>query len=332
VIDGFNTDTVASIPAGSVVYVSGGDPLDPFTPPYITVATNATAVGDASIGVVPGEIGPESGGNVIVTGTVFGIDTSAFTAGDTVWLATGGALTATKPTTVTSVVKVGVVLVADEFDGQLLVDVDVLNQGPQGEPGVAGEAGPTGPAGATGATGPAGPSGTLTAYPPISANAIEVPPRWCINLPTGAGPLAGTVAASVFIAPDDRTITNLFEFVTSVNAGGLTLHKLGLYKKTGATTWTLVGSTASMHGSTATGFRDTAMTASVNLEAGATYAIAHLTVGNTVLIARSQVRNDLYSAGSNRITWFVTGNTDLPSTVNESSFSTSNDFFAFGVK
>jgi hypothetical protein len=134
--DGFNPSTTDTIPPATVVYISGGDPQDPYMPPYIAPASNADATGMEAIGITPGPVFPQNGTNVVLAGHVFGVDTSAFNAGDELWLGVNGALTATKPTGVTSIVRVGFVVAADEFDGQILVDIDAAGeQGPQGEPG-----------------------------------------------------------------------------------------------------------------------------------------------------------------------------------------------------
>jgi hypothetical protein len=130
---------------------------------------------------------------------------------------------------------------------------------------------------------------------------------------------AGTVFGSVFIAPDNRTVTNLVGYVTA-GTSGVTLHKFGLYKKTGASEWTLVGSTDSFHTTTAAGARDIAMTSSVTLDAGETYAIANLNVGSTVTMARAQLEVISAGFGDNRTAWTKAVQTDLPATI--TTFST----------
>jgi hypothetical protein len=103
---------------GEVVYIFGasGDR------PSVKRADNSgDPTSSKTLGIVKNNITAGSAGYVKTQGIVTGLNTSTFTAGDILWLGTGGAFTATKPLHPAHLVFVGVVLRANAGNGLVYV-------------------------------------------------------------------------------------------------------------------------------------------------------------------------------------------------------------------
>lgn len=103
-----------SIVKGDPVYISGYS-----TKPTIAKA-NASTIGTFPVvGLAQSNIGNSTDGVIIVSGVFTGINTNSYTAGNVLYVAAGGGLTATKPTS--NVVTVGVVAKSDSTTGVIIV-------------------------------------------------------------------------------------------------------------------------------------------------------------------------------------------------------------------
>lgn len=110
--------TGSTITNGSVVYINGSTGQLP------TVAlADADNIGTSQIiGVATHDISNNSNGKITVGGLVNGIDTSAFSAGDTVYLSsTAGQMASTPPVSPSNVVEVGHIVTSNPTTGTLLV-------------------------------------------------------------------------------------------------------------------------------------------------------------------------------------------------------------------
>lgn len=87
-------DTGASIAAGKAVYVSGASGSDT----TIALAANTSASTMPAFGITKDAIANNATGVVVLAGTLAGINTSAFSEGDELYVSTSGDLTDTKPT------------------------------------------------------------------------------------------------------------------------------------------------------------------------------------------------------------------------------------------
>ena len=117
--------TGATIPNGSVVYINGATG----NTPTIALAL-ATSFSTADIiGVTTTDIANNGFGYATINGLVNGLDTSAFTEGDAVFLSatTPGAFTVTEPTRPNYSIQVGVILRANPSVGTLLVSVQIVS-------------------------------------------------------------------------------------------------------------------------------------------------------------------------------------------------------------
>jgi hypothetical protein len=104
----------ASITKGDPVYISGYS-----TKPTIAKA-NASTIGTFPVvGLAQTNIGNSSDGVIIVSGIFNNINTNSYTAGNVLYVAAGGGLTATKPAS--NVVTVGVVAKSDSTTGVIIV-------------------------------------------------------------------------------------------------------------------------------------------------------------------------------------------------------------------
>lgn len=180
--------TGAVIPKGKVVAVVGAQGQRP----SIALAdADSEPLSAGTLGVTSESIANGAEGFVTTFGTIRGIDTSAFTAGDDVYLSqTAGGFTATRPTAPAHTVFLGWIIKVNASSGELFLNInngwelDELHNvlitnpqsgqalvyngtvwantfavGPTGPTGATGAAGPTGPTGDTGAVGPTGPTG-----------------------------------------------------------------------------------------------------------------------------------------------------------------------------
>ena len=107
--------TGSTITKGSAVYVSGHT-----TETQVAPADNTSASTMPAFGIVSDDILNGDTGTVIISGEVSGINTSAFSEGDELYVGTAGALTDTKPTGTALIQKIAKVSKA-AASGELLV-------------------------------------------------------------------------------------------------------------------------------------------------------------------------------------------------------------------
>ena len=113
-------NTAGTINKGQVVYVAGYDTDKPTV--ELADADDATAL--PPIGVANASITDSAAGDVVMSGIIDGMDTSAFTAGDNVYLdTTAGALTATRPDE-EFVYRIGQVIYSHASNGVLRVNIE----------------------------------------------------------------------------------------------------------------------------------------------------------------------------------------------------------------
>ena len=104
----------ASITKGDPVYISGYS-----TKPTIAKA-NASTIGTFPVvGLAQSNIGNATDGVIVVSGIFSNINTNSYTAGNVLYVASGGGLTITKPAS--NVVTVGVVAKSNSTSGIILV-------------------------------------------------------------------------------------------------------------------------------------------------------------------------------------------------------------------
>ena len=107
--------TGATITKGSPVYVSGHT-----TETQVADADNSSASTMPAFGIAKDDIANGATGTIVIAGEITGINTSSFTVGDELYVGTGGALTATKPTGTALIQKVAKVTKA-AASGEILV-------------------------------------------------------------------------------------------------------------------------------------------------------------------------------------------------------------------
>ena len=104
----------ASITKGDPVYISGYS-----TKPTIAKA-NASTIGTFPVvGLAETNIGNTSDGVIVISGIFSNINTNSYTDGNVLYVAAGGGLTATKPTS--NAVSVGIVGKSDSTTGMIIV-------------------------------------------------------------------------------------------------------------------------------------------------------------------------------------------------------------------
>lgn len=120
--------TGADILKGQVLYYDGHQQGLPLV--GVADATDTTKSG-LIIGVAAEDFATDMEGLVVTFGQLRGVDTSAFTDEDEVWLSTSGTLTAIKPAD--NAIRIGFVVASHQYDGVLLVDVQrSTDTGPYG--------------------------------------------------------------------------------------------------------------------------------------------------------------------------------------------------------
>jgi hypothetical protein len=107
--------TGSTITKGSPVYVAGHT-----TETQVADADNSSASTMPAFGIAKDDIANGATGTIVIAGEITGIDTSSFTVGDELYVGTGGALTATKPTGTALIQKVAKVTKA-AASGEILV-------------------------------------------------------------------------------------------------------------------------------------------------------------------------------------------------------------------
>ena len=108
------------LPKGTVVHVastqsSQGNIID------VVKADNSSAAGIPAIGILNVQLADDGEGEAVVVGRVSGIDTSAFTAGDELYVNTNGGFTNVKPTGTTLIQKIAVVIKSHASNGSIEV-------------------------------------------------------------------------------------------------------------------------------------------------------------------------------------------------------------------
>jgi len=127
IVDGAETiqiivrnSTGSTLTKGTVVYLSGATGNRPNA---VRAQANTEATSSKTIGIVIANIANNSDGYIAVNGTLHNLDTSAFTAGDAVWLSatTAGAFTATVPAEPNHAVFVGYIARAHPTQGRIVL-------------------------------------------------------------------------------------------------------------------------------------------------------------------------------------------------------------------
>ena len=103
-----------SITKGDPVYITGYS-----TKPTIAKSDTATIGTFPVVGLAQSNIGNNSDGVIVVSGVFTDINTASYLAGDVLYVASGGGLTATKPAS--NVVTVGIVAKSDSTSGVIIV-------------------------------------------------------------------------------------------------------------------------------------------------------------------------------------------------------------------
>jgi hypothetical protein len=114
--------TGSTLTKGQLVYLSGATGNRPNA---ILAQADTEATSDKTIGVVVANIANNADGQIAVSGTLHNLDTSAFTAGDAVWLSatTAGAITATAPAEPNHTVFIGYIARAHPTQGRLVIAI-----------------------------------------------------------------------------------------------------------------------------------------------------------------------------------------------------------------
>jgi hypothetical protein len=103
-----------SIAKGDPVYITGYS-----TKPTVAKSDIATIGTFPVVGLAQSAIGNNSDGVIVISGVFTDINTASYTAGDVLYVASGGGLTATKPAS--NVVTVGVVAKSNSTSGVIIV-------------------------------------------------------------------------------------------------------------------------------------------------------------------------------------------------------------------
>jgi hypothetical protein len=196
--------SASTITKGQIVAINGAQGQ---RPRIVLADADSEPLSAGTLGVASENIASGAEGFVTTFGVVRGFDTSAFAAGDDVYLSqTAGAFTATRPVAPAHTVFMGWVVKSHASSGEVFVSINngwelnelhnVLISSPQNDDALVydstagvwknqqrvGPTGPTGATGATGASGPTGPTGDVGAIGPTG--------------PTGATGPAGTGGGS----------------------------------------------------------------------------------------------------------------------------------------
>jgi len=115
-----HNDSGAQIDKGEAVYISGEHASGK---PTIAKAANGSSSTMPAAGLLQADIANGAEGKLVVSGALGNLDTSAFTAGDALYIdSTAGALTSTRPTATSALVqKVGIVTRDHASSGEILV-------------------------------------------------------------------------------------------------------------------------------------------------------------------------------------------------------------------
>lgn len=324
-----NKDTV-TINRGDVVYLSGaqGDR------PAVKLAVNTGDLTSATtFGVVMQTIAPNGLGYIMNKGAVGNLQLGSYTTGDIVYLgATPGSITKVKPVAPAHGVFIGVVLRANNGNGQLFVtpqngyelgelhnvlingtaDGDVLSY--DSATSLWKNKQPTF-------------SDQMRLFLQLPTNAIDVPPR--TQVASSQAIVSGTVYFHQFTATRNMTVSQITMNTAGTNSAGLTLCRMGLYTATdnGAALVARTASDTTLFNSTFTAYTRSFDTtggypATYNLVAGQRYAVAVIAVGTTMpAISVGTFTPATLSALTPRMGGIQAGQADLP--VSQGAFSNS---------
>jgi hypothetical protein len=114
--------TGSTLTKGQVVYLSGATGNRPNA---VLAKADSEATSSKTIGIVVANIANNADGQIAVSGTLHNLDTSAFTAGDAVWLsaATAGAITVTPPAEPNHTVFIGYIARAHPTLGRIVIAI-----------------------------------------------------------------------------------------------------------------------------------------------------------------------------------------------------------------
>lgn len=112
----------ATMTKGTVVYLNGSSGT---LPTIAKAQANAESTSTGTYGVVQNDISNNANGYVVVIGNLAGLDTSAYTAGDILWLSptVAGGFTTTKPVAPDNAVYVGIVTRSSNTQGTIEVKI-----------------------------------------------------------------------------------------------------------------------------------------------------------------------------------------------------------------
>jgi hypothetical protein len=207
--------TGSTILKGSVCYISGqtGQIAN------ITLGQANSLSTSNVVGLANQDIPNNSNGYLVILGEITNIDTSAFNAGDTLYLSTTtpGAITNTAPTSPNYAVRIGFCIYSNNSNGKLFVSVrnsyvatnNIVGQVPIANGGTNGTATPT-----SGAV----PYGTGTAYAFTSAGTSGQ----VLTSNGSSAPTWTTPTAYATVTDDTTTASTRYPLFASVTAGNLT--------------------------------------------------------------------------------------------------------------
>lgn len=111
-------NTGSTIVKGKAVYISGVIS----NTPTIALADNSSASTMNAVGVVAADIAAGADGDVVTFGELSNLDTSSFSAADTLYVGTSGDLTATKPTGTALIQNMGQAIKISASSGSILIE------------------------------------------------------------------------------------------------------------------------------------------------------------------------------------------------------------------
>lgn len=111
-------DTGSTIAKGKAVYISGVVS----STPTIALADNSSSSTMAAVGVTQDSIANSADGSVVIFGELDTIDTSSFTAGDTLYVGTSGDLTSTKPTGTALIQNIAACIKVSASTGSIVIE------------------------------------------------------------------------------------------------------------------------------------------------------------------------------------------------------------------
>lgn len=207
--------TGSQINNGTVVYISGATGQTPLVTKAIATSYTTADV----IGVTTTDITNNGFGYVTISGTVNGLDTSAFSDGAAVYLSASvaGAITATEPTAPNYSIQVGVITYSHGVNGKLLVAIQTKSVEVQHIIG-------TLPIASGGTNGSATPTAGAVAYGTGSAYAFSLAGTSGQVLTSGGtgAPTWTTPTAYATVTDDTTTNATRYPLFAAATSGNLT--------------------------------------------------------------------------------------------------------------